>query len=328
MRPFLTGCALLAVIALFGAATSDRVPTFADEDLRQDPFAEPPPLAAEPQTPARPAAREFAMDSDAAGSGPVILGGSFVPASDIGLPALAQVWPGSRPQQAQQRPLALRRYGLHEFFFTRAIYSESRGRGRSWATDYPKADLQFVSVVDRLIDIDISFDENAIELDDPNVRRFPFLYMLEVGDIRLTEAEVEGLRNYLLAGGFLVVDDFWGTRQWSNFEREMRRVFPDRAIIDIPMDHQIFDMVYTIEELVQVPAIGNWVDWGRTWEQDGYVPYVRGILDDKGRIMVLINWNTDLGDAWEWAERPEYPLEFSTYAFRMGVNFIVYAMSY
>ena len=216
--------------------------------------------------------------------------------------------------------------GPHEFYFTRAIYSSGWGWSR-WATDYPKADRQFMTVVNRLIDIDGSPFENAVRLDDPRIRDFPFLYALEVGDISLSQAEIEGLRNYLLAGGFLVIDDFWGSWEWAAFEQQIRQVFPEYPIVEVPIEHPVFNSVYRIDEIMQVPAIGNF--WGgRTWERDGYEAHVRGIFDDKGRLMVLINWNTDLGDAWEWAERPEYPLRFSTFAVEMGINFIVYAMSH
>ena len=216
--------------------------------------------------------------------------------------------------------------GPHEFYFTRAIYSSGWGYSR-WATDYPKADRQFMTVVNRLIDIDGSPYENAVRLDDPRIRDYPFLYALEVGDIALSRSEIEGLRNYLLAGGFLVIDDFWGSWDWATFEQQIRQVFPEHPIIEVPLDHPVFNAVYRIDEILQVPAIGNY--WGgRTWERDGYEAHVRGIFDDKGRLMVLINWNTDLGDAWEWAERPEYPLKFSTFAVEMGINFIVYAMSH
>lgn len=239
-----------------------------------------------------------------------------------------QVQQGFDPRQLldQERGTVKRPAGSHEFYFTRAIYNSGWGYGR-WAIDYPKADRQFMTVVNRLIGVDGSPMENAIRLDDPEIRKYPFLYALEVGDIALSPAEIEGLRNYLLAGGFLVIDDFWGSWQWANFEQQIRLVFPEHPIIDVPLDHPIFNTVYRIDEVLQVPAYGNY--WGgRTWEQDGYTAHVRGIFDEQDRLMVLINWNTDLGDAWEWAERPEYPLKYSTFAVQMGVNFIVYAMSH
>jgi hypothetical protein len=222
----------------------------------------------------------------------------------------------------------------HAFVFTRAVYSGTRrGRyrgfgGGSWATDYPKSDRQFLTVLRRLIDIDAYDDANAVVLSDPDLRRFPFLYMLEVGYMRMTADEVGGLRNYLLNGGFLMVDDFWGSAQWYNFQTEMERVFPEYPIVELPPDHPIFHMVYNIDEVEQVPNVNNACGGWPTYEQDGYVPHVRGIFDEHGRLMVIINWNTDLGDAWEWAEQACYPVRYSTYAFQVGVNTIVYALSH
>lgn len=219
------------------------------------------------------------------------------------------------------------------FFFTRAIYSDFRrgfrrgGRG-NWSTDFPKADRQFLVVLRRLTNLDAFEYENAVRLDDPAIRRYPFLYALEVGGMNLTQDEVRGLRDYLNAGGFLVIDDFWGEREWANFEVEMARVLPGRPIVDVPRDHAIFRSFYDIEDILQVPNVGNGMRGGPTAECYGCEPQVRGIFDDHGRLMVVINFNTDLGDAWEWAENPFYPLRFSTFAYQMGVNMIVYAMSH
>jgi hypothetical protein len=222
----------------------------------------------------------------------------------------------------------------HEFYFTRAIYTDDSFDyygGRRWSIDWPKADQQFMVALRRLSNIDAFELDNAIRLDDPKLRRFPFLYILEVGNIKLTDAELKGLQDYLLAGGFVVVDDFWGSWAWERFESEMHRVLPGHPIVEIPRDHPVFNIFYNIEEIIQVPNLRQGqlsVYGGPTYEYDGYVPQVRGIFDDGGRLMMLINWNTDLGDAWEWADDPYYPLKFSTYAFEIGVNFIVYAMTY
>ncbi len=220
-----------------------------------------------------------------------------------------------------------------EFYFSRAIYNGfGRGffrGGRSWATDFPRADRIFLSFIDRLLaNLDAHEEEHPVTLDDPQTRRYPFLYALEVGRMDLTPTEIEGLRDYLLAGGFLVIDDFWGSREWANFEYQMNLVLPGYSIVDLPPDHEIFTSFYDIGEILQVPNVGQGVNGGPTWERDGYVPMVRGIHDENGRLMVVINWNTDLGDAWEWADHPYYPLEYSTFAYEMGVNMIVYAMSH
>ncbi len=218
-----------------------------------------------------------------------------------------------------------------EFYFSRVAYRGYGGfycRGR-WATDYPKADQIFLSFIDRLLpNLDAYEREFVVTLAEPDLRRFPFLYALEVGRMSLSVPEIEGLRSYLLAGGFLVIDDFWGTREWQNFESEIRRVLPGYEIVDLTLDHPIFSTFYEIEEILQVPNVGNGVRGGPTYERDGFIPVVRGIHDENGRLMVIINWNTDLGDAWEWADDPYYPLKYSTYAYEMGVNFIVYAMSH
>ena len=238
------------------------------------------------------------------------------------------------------------------FYFTRAAYSGVRsgvvargGAGTTdprgawlasdacgggfcaWATDYPKAERQFLTVLRRLTNLDASPSENAIRLDDPAIRTYPFIYAVEVGDMDLDPEEVAGLRDYLLAGGFLVVDDFWGSYEWASFEAQMERVFPEYPLVDVPPDHPVFSAFYDIDEIIQVPNLGN-ARLGVTSEQDGYVPHLRGIFDDRGRLMVAVNWNTDLGDAWEWAEQPDYPLKYSTYAYQIGVNLVVYAMSH
>jgi hypothetical protein len=208
------------------------------------------------------------------------------------------------------------------FYFTRAIY---RSRGNGWATDWPTADRWITDVLARLTILDVYEGENGIELDDPELRRFPFLYAVEVGGMALSDSQREGLRSYLLAGGFLVVDDFWGSYEWANFEREIKQVLPEYEIVDIGFDHPIFQAYYLVDQIIQVPNVGNGCSGGPTYEDDGYVPHFKGIEDEKGRLMVAINWNTDLGDAWEHAEESCYPLMYSTYAYQMAANFILYS---
>jgi hypothetical protein len=218
----------------------------------------------------------------------------------------------------------------HSFHFARAIYSGGGGwgRGSGWATDWPDADRWITAVLRRLTAVDVFPGEHAVALDDPELRRFPFLYTLEVGRMSLSEPEVQGLRNYLLAGGFLMVDDFHGTYQWRNWEREIRRVLPEYDIVEIPMDHEVFSSFYKIEEIIPVPVVDRGI-WGEpSWEQDVHKAYCLGIFDENGRLMVVINWNTDIGDAWEWAEDPRYPLQFSTFAYQIAANLIVHAMTH
>lgn len=218
----------------------------------------------------------------------------------------------------------------HEFTFARAAYS-GRGRGwgwESWATDYPKADRQFMIGVKRLTRIDAYGGEHPIRLDDSELRRYPFLYAVEVGRMALTEKEVLGLRQYLAAGGFLLVDDFWGSWEWAVFEEQIHRVLPGRPIVELPIDHPVFHTVYDIKQVLQVPNVRNGMMGGPYWEQDGREPFCRGIFDEQGRLVVMINGNSDMGDAWEWAENPYYPLDRSTFAYQLGINAIVFAMTH
>ena len=216
-----------------------------------------------------------------------------------------------------------------EFYFTRMAYTGYGFRNfRSWSVDFPKADRQFLIGLRRLTNLDAYEMENPVQLTDPGLGRYPFLYAVEVGYMALSESEVLGLRRYLQAGGFLVIDDFWGSYEWENIVMEFQRILPGHEIVDIPHDHPIFTCFYNVEQIVQVPNVGQGIAGGPTWEKDGYHPELRGIFDEQGRLIVVINWNTDLGDAWEWAENPYYPLRFSTYAYQMGVNFIIYGMSH
>lgn len=217
----------------------------------------------------------------------------------------------------------------HEFYFTRAIYGGGAGSewGPRWAIDYPEADQHFLTALRRLTIVDATDGELAVALDDPKLRDYPFLYILEVGSLLLDDSTARSLREYLAAGGFMVIDDFWGTWAWENFENQMHKVFPERPIVEVPLDHPVFNAFYDIDRVIQVPNVSR-AETGPTHEYDGIIPHVRGIFDDEGRLMVLINWNTDLGDAWEWADSPSYPLRYSTYAFEIAVNFVVYAMSH
>jgi hypothetical protein len=218
----------------------------------------------------------------------------------------------------------------HEFYFSRAIYGTTTDEdfGPRWAVDYPKADQQFLVALERLSGVDAFNNEHALRLDIERLHEFPFLYIFEVGSLTLSDKQRNALRHYLNAGGFLVVDDFWGSWEWENFQQQMRELFPERAIVDVPLDHPVFHAFYEIPAIVQVPNVYQGTTGGQTHEYDGVVPHARGIFDDDGRLMVLINWNTDLGDGWAWADHPQYPLKYSTYAYEMGINFVIYSMSY
>ncbi|MFB3903013.1 MAG: DUF4159 domain-containing protein [Acidobacteriota bacterium] len=216
----------------------------------------------------------------------------------------------------------------HEYTFARLVYSGGRGwRYDSWTTDAPKADVTFVAGIKRLTNLDVRESPFFIPLTSPEIFKYPFLYAVEVGYLQLSDEEAATLREYLLRGGFFVVDDFHGTYEWANWEEQLRKVFPECKIEEIPLSHPIFHCFFDLQELIQVPGI-QYLYTGRPYEQDGYIPHYRGVKDESGRLMVVINFNSDIGDAWEWADYPPYPERWSSTAYRLGINYIIYAMSH
>jgi hypothetical protein len=226
------------------------------------------------------------------------------------------------------------------FTFVRLQYDSGMGgRGWSpgWSTDWPDSDLNFSFRLQQLTSLKVNPEPIWMRATDERLPDYPFVYMIEPGSLVFSDEEVVALRHYLLNGGFLMVDDFWGDAEWDNFYREIKRVFPDREPEELPLSHEIFHIVYRLKEKPQIPSIqAAW--WGRdegiTWERNHYgntrdVHY-RGISDDKGRLMVIICHNTDLGDGWEReGEDPWYFHEFSEKkAYPMGINIVTYAMTH
>jgi hypothetical protein len=130
-----------------------------------------------------------------------------------------------------------------------------------------------------------------------------------------------------LRGGFLMVDDFHGTQQWAGFAAVMKEVFPDRPILDIQDSDEVFHVLYDLDERIQIPGLAALYN-GTTYEQDGVKPTWRGIYDDDGRLIVAINHNMDLGDAWEHADTPGYPEPMTALAYRFAVNYVIYSMTH
>ncbi len=201
------------------------------------------------------------------------------------------------------------------------------GGAWTWARDYPKADREFLLAVKRLTRIDARSTEQVVDLDSDDIFNYPFVYAVQVEDWTFTDAEAKRLREYLLKGGFLMVDDFHGTADWQSFMRGMRMVFPNRPVEDLQNGDEIFHVLYDLDNRFQVPG-EQYVNTGRTYEKDGYDPKWRAIRDDKGRIVVAICHNMHLGDAWEWSDSPEYPEKFSAMAFRIGLDYVIYSMTH
>jgi len=195
-----------------------------------------------------------------------------------------------------------------------------------WTQDFPRADRHFSEALRRLTRIHVRSVEQAVNLDDASeVYNWPWLYAVQVGEWGISDAQAAKLRDYLLRGGFFMADDLHGTVEWRVFEESMRRVFPDRPIVEIPSNDAIFHTVYDLDERYQIVGSEHLAQGHKL---DGFVDHWRGIYDDKGRVMVAISVNSDIGDSWEWADEPEYPERYSALGVRIGVNYVVYAMTH
>lgn len=215
-----------------------------------------------------------------------------------------------------------------EYAFARLRYRSSGGwRRSSWGTDSNKAEQHFVQGIRRLTRVNARSNEEVIDVDSDEIYNWPWLYAVEVGHWSLSDSQAKRLRTYLDRGGFLMVDDFHGTYEWEVFMAGLSKVFPDRPVVDIPDDDAIFHVLYNLEKRVQVPG-RQYMYTGRMYERDGVEPRWRGVYDEKGRIVVAICHNSDLGDAWEWADDPGYPERFASMAYRIGINYILYATTH
>jgi hypothetical protein len=204
-----------------------------------------------------------------------------------------------------------------------------RSGGTSWAVDYPKGDRYYASILRRLTTIDVRSVEQPVNLEDgDDVFDWPYLIVGLAGYWDLSDEMVVKLREYLLRGGFLFCDSFFGNGQWEGFAEGMRRIFPDRQIIDLPDDHPLFHTVYDLNAQGQVPNMNSLLGGGRGYLSGGAQPHWRAILDDNGRVMVAIAFNNDVSDSFQWADDPEYPAEAASLGLRMGVNFAVYALTH
>jgi hypothetical protein len=216
------------------------------------------------------------------------------------------------------------------FTFARLRYSSWRSSS-NWRIDWPDADFNLSFRLQQLTSLKVQPEGKTIDITDENLREYPFVYIVEPGYLEFTEPEVASLRQYLLGGGFLMVDDFWGEKEWGNFYQQIRRVFPEREPVDLDLSHPIFHTVFDLKAKPQMPSINVWFQTGLTYErEDAKEPHYRAIFDDKGRMMVLACHNTDLGDGWEReGEDPRYFHQFSEkQAYPMAINVIFYVMSH
>ncbi len=218
-----------------------------------------------------------------------------------------------------------------EWVFARFMYRAVptwRGRRNNWTIDYPRSDRHLSAAVRRLTRVQARSVEQPVAAEDgDDIYNWPWLYAVEVGHWDLTDLQAAKLRDYLNRGGFFMCDDFHGTVEWETFVESMKRVFPDRSIVDLPDSNPIFHSVYDLDQRYQVPG-EQYLYTHQIAENDGFQARWRGIYDDKGRVVVAICHNMDLGDSWEHADNPNYSEQYSALGFRIGVNYLVYAMTH
>jgi hypothetical protein len=227
-----------------------------------------------------------------------------------------------------------RKFERDVFTFVRIEYDSWGGRGwRKWETDYPDGEMNLSYRLQQMTAIKVSPKPITRRLTDPDLFSYPFIYIVEPGNLIFSEEEVVALRNYLDSGGFLMVDDFWGEDEWQNFYEQIKRVYPDREPEELQTDHPIFSCVFPLKEKPQIPNV--WLGTesqftGVTWERwDAREVHMKAIYDDNKRMTVIICHNTDLGDGWEREGDNEYYFrEFSEKkAFPLGINIIFYALT-
>lgn len=220
-----------------------------------------------------------------------------------------------------------------EFSFVRIMYDSPHSPynqwfGAAWRVDYPEADTNFTEGIHSWASTNLRLAQpKQIRPTDPQLFDYPFAYIVEPGHMELTETDAAALREYLMRGGFLFLDDFHGEVEWQHAREQIRMILPEYEIRDLPMTHPIFHSYFDVDQVVQVPGIAALIH-GVTYEKGGVTPHYMGVEDKNGRLMVFLTRNCDLGDAWEWINDPRYPAQYGFMAYKIGMNVIVYAMSH
>ena len=201
--------------------------------------------------------------------------------------------------------------------------------GTNWTVDYPRGDRTFALAIRRLTRIDVRSVEQPVNPDDADeIYHWPYLHVGMPTNWNLSDAQAAKIREYLLRGGFMLCDSFFGTREWEGFMAGMKKIFPDRVVVDLPLEEAIFHTAYDVQERYQVANYRSMVGRGVTYRADGKEPHWRGVRDDNGRVVVAITFNNDLGDSWQLADNPEYPQKFSYLGIRLGVDFVIYTVTH
>jgi hypothetical protein len=217
-----------------------------------------------------------------------------------------------------------------EFAFARLRFRSPRDgyfrRFLRWGTDSNKSERLFMMALRRLTRVHTRSIEEIVDVDSDELFNWPFLYAVGVGDWTLSDSQAARLREFFLRGGFLMVDDFHNEREWATFMAGMQKIFPEASATEIPDEHPIFQVAYNTTRPYHVP--GYQIVYGQEWERGGIGGHYRAMMDNRDRVQVAICFNMDLGDAWEWADAPEYPEKYSALALRLGVNYVLYDLTH
>ena len=226
---------------------------------------------------------------------------------------------GWRLPAQDQFPLTNYKFTLGRIRFATGNLSSflSGGQGPPWSHDYPRSERHLMKILAEITRIDVNSDGHIVSFESDEVFKYPIAYLCEVGFLDLSEKEARNMGQYLLRGGFLIVDDFRGERDLENFRQQMKIVFPDRSLEEIPRSHEIFKCFYDISELFPIPPYSR-----------ALVPQYLGMSDDKGRLMMVVDYNNDLSEYWEWSDDPYMPIEQTNEAYKYGVNYVIYALTH
>jgi len=224
-----------------------------------------------------------------------------------------------------------------EYTFVRIIYDSpdppfneyNRYFGGAWRVDYPDADENFMMGIREWAGSNLYLAAQPVQVraTDERLFNYPFAYIVEPGHMQLTNADAAALREYLMRGGFLFLDDFHGDFEYQHAREEIKKILPEYEVKDLPLTHPVFHSYFDLDGVVQVPGIAALVR-GVTYEKGGVTPHYMGVENKQGRLMIFLTVNCDLGDAWEWINDSLYPAQYGVVAYKVGMNVITYAMSH
>jgi len=236
--------------------------------------------------------------------------------ASICFPGVCLWWANAQadlPQARTKLPMARIRYSVPLLVWGPI----GDAQGPPWSHDWPKSEEHLMKIMAEVTKLDVNLECHITTFQDPDVFKYPIAYLCEVGFLDLSDGEAHNMAEYLLRGGFLIVDDFRGERALENFKDQMKRVFPDRSLQEIPRTHPIWTCFYDISNLLPDPPYAK-----------NLIPQYFGISDDRGRLMMVVDYNNDISEYWEWSDDPFMPIKETNEAYKYGVNYLMYALTH